>query len=89
VQRGRARHGRQLGRGRSDEAPVAGNGAATTTLGEEMGASSAGERRACPVLFIEREGERRGPRGRGRDDRRPSTAIMAVVSLIMEGWSGE
>jgi hypothetical protein len=68
---------------------VAGNGAATMTLGEEMGASSAGERRACPVLFIEREGERRGPRGRGRDDRRPSTAIMAVVSPIMEGWSGE
>jgi hypothetical protein len=79
----RARHGR------SGEAPATGNGAAMATLGEEMGASYVGERRARPVRFIEREGERRGRQGRGRDDRRPSTAIMATVSPIMERGSGE
>jgi hypothetical protein len=47
-------------RGRFGEAPATGNGAATMALGEEMGASSAGERRARPVLFIEREGRGEG-----------------------------
>jgi hypothetical protein len=88
MQRGRARLGGQRGRGRSGEALAASNGAATTALAEEMGASSVGERRARSVLFIDREGERRGRRGRGRGDRWPSTAIMAVVSPIMERGSG-
>jgi hypothetical protein len=53
----RARHGR------SGEAPATGNGAAMATLGEEMGASYVGERRAQPILFIEREGRGEGARG--------------------------
>jgi hypothetical protein len=49
----------------------------------------AGERRARPVLFIEREGERRGRRGRGRDVWRPLTPSMALaLTLVVTGLKG-